>query len=294
MDREDALTKLHSDVPSERLAAARFLQFWALPGDIPALRQAIGVESVSWIRRSIASGLARLGDRSEQEIDLDDYLQDSGELSTEAASIARARMARMLVHELEPVVGTMQYYASREIENFESSRTAAQIDRLRSLLRALDTLGRVVSTPRMHKFDLVALVSRLVESERVAGATYIHLVSPSTVQVVSDPALIEIAVANALRNGVEAVSSCGQPRVDVVLDRTDREFWVAVRDNGPGLPGGSSERLFEPGTSTKDGHLGMGLTLAVESATTLKGRLALSSTSRGTEFDLRIPLAGES
>jgi signal transduction histidine kinase len=287
MNRADALIRLTSEVPADRLEAARYLQFWALPGDIPTLRSALARESVGWIRRAIRSALSRLGDRAESEIDLENYLQDESEQSREASSLARGHMARTLVHELEPIVGTMQYYAMNELrEAYEVSRTKDQIDRLGRFLRAIESLGQATGTPKPQAFDLRLLLTRLIDAEQTALGAVIRLSGPAQATITSDPGLVEIVVANALRNASEAVSErATSPELSVVYGISDIDFWINIRDNGRGLPSGSTERLFDLGTSTKDGHLGMGLALSVEAARSLRGDIKLSGSSEGTSFE---------
>lgn len=293
MNHDEALAAMSSDVPAERLEAARYLQFWAVPADIPRLRAFLQVESVGWISRSLQSALARLGDAAEQEIDLDDYLQDDGTQTQEASAVARARIARTVVHELEPIVGAIQYYASREVQNYVGSRTAVQVDRMARLLRAIETLGRVAGAPRIEQFDLAVLIARLVEAEQAASGIVIRVEGPGRLVLSTDPGLIELVVGNALRNSVEAVADvAGEGEIAVVYGATDREFWVTILDNGKGLPPGSSERLFDLGTSTKEGHLGMGLALSIEATRTLGGQIRLSGSARGARFELAVPSGG--
>jgi signal transduction histidine kinase len=291
MNRDEALKAMSSDVPAERLEAARYLQFWAVPTDIPRLRVFLQTESVGWISRSLQSALSRLGDAPEQEIDLDDYLQDDGAQSQEVSALARARIARTVVHELEPILGAIQYYASREVVNYDSSRTAVHVDRMARLLRAIETLGRVAGTPRIERFDLSLLVVRLVEAEQLAAEIVMKVEGPSRLVLSTDPDLIELVVGNALRNAAEAVSENSTAgEIAVVYGGTDREFWVTITDNGKGLPSGSSDRLFDVGTSTKEGHLGMGLALSIEATRTLGGQLRLSGTAQGARFEMNVPV----
>src|SRR4051794_22270402 len=110
MKREDALAALASEAPADRRTAARYLQFWAVPADIPLLREAQGRESVGWVSRAIEAALRRLGDRGSLAVELDDPIDAEIESSADAAAVARARVAKMVVHELEPIVGAVEYY----------------------------------------------------------------------------------------------------------------------------------------------------------------------------------------
>jgi signal transduction histidine kinase len=290
VNREVALQQLASLVPAERLEAARYLQFWAVASDIPELRTHLSGESVEWIRRALQSTLARLGDVAEATIELDDPLIESDQ-ALEIGAKERARAARTVVHELEPIVGSIQYFASREFDNYAVSRTRNHIERLASLLRAIETLGKVAGTPKIRTFDLSLVLARVIEAEQVSSNLRIQTEGPTPLVVHSDPDLLELVVSNALRNAVEsAVEHAVVPDVAVVYAATERDAWVTVFDNGRGLPSGSSERLFDIGTSTKEGHLGMGLALCHEAAQALRGSLKLSGSSEGASFEFVFPV----
>lgn len=294
MTREEALLALASEVAAERLEAARCLQFWAVPADIPALRAAAQQETVAWIGRALALALTRLGDRKVVRVESTDFAQSDGEVSRDVQAVARSRIARTLVHELEPLVGAVQYYASREIHEYERSRTAKHVERLGRLLRAIDALGKVAGAPKLQTVDLGTLAARVVEAHQLAFDVQIQVEGPSTVSLRTDPNLLELILGNALKNACEAVRRDGRlnPTVTVVYGDSDRDAWVAVLDNGAGLPPGATDRLFEVGTSTKDGHLGMGLALTHEAAETLGGSIQLTSDLRGTRFEITVPKGG--
>ncbi|HZF82380.1 MAG TPA: ATP-binding protein, partial [Burkholderiaceae bacterium] len=71
--------------------------------------------------------------------------------------------------------------------------------------------------------------------------------------------------------------------------------WLAVDDGGPGIPPDALPRVFEPFFSTREGGLGLGLSLCESlagqmGATLTAGRGALG----GARFELRLPLAAGS
>lgn len=292
INRDDALIGLASEVPAERLAAARYLQFWAVPADIPALRAAIQRESVSWVRRALESGLLRLGDQNSRSVDLEALVQNEAEQSADAAALARARIARTVVHELEPIAGAIRYYASQEIAKYDDSRTSLHVNRLSRILRAIETLGTISTAPRRTAIDLARVLAGVVEAERLAYRETLTVDGPRVLPIVSDADLIQLIVGNGLKNACEAALQLPDTPsvVSVLYGATDREVWVTVVDNGAGLPLGSSEQLFEMGTSTKQDHLGVGLTLASEGARALGGSIKLSSDGAGTRFELTFPL----
>jgi len=66
---------------------------------------------------------------------------------------------------------------------------------------------------------------------------------------------------------------------------------LLVADTGPGIPPEVLPRIFEPFFSTRDGGLGLGLSLCESLATGMGGQLtALANTPRGALFRLSLPL----
>lgn len=290
MNRESALHALSAAVPADRLEAARYLQFWAVPADIPELRTALQREPVGWVRSALEATLRRLGDATTRVVDLDDLVQDEADSANDLVAIARAKMARTVVHELEPIAGAIEYYADLEMPNFEKSRTKQNLDRLARTLRALEKLAKVSGRPKLSRVDLRPILIKVVEGERVSYAGEVVLEGPRTASVLTDADFIELIVRNAVRNSCEAVQQTPEATgsVTVLFGETDREMWVSVIDSGVGIPAGSTEQLFDLGTSTKEDHLGMGLALAREAAQALGGSIRLQSMAGETRFDLTV------
>jgi len=283
---------LSDPAPAERLNAARYLQFWALPSDIPALRSAIAQESVGWVRRALEAALQRLGDRSVLTVDLEDLSQPLDESTADLAAIARSRVASIVVHELEPIVGAIEYYSDIEFPNFQGSKSQLHVDRLAGILRAIETLGKISNTPRLEDVDLYQLVVTITESQRLAFDTNIRIEGPTGVTLLTDPGLIRIIVGNGLKNACEStIQVTDRPTsISVFYGVSDRDCWITVADTGIGLPLGSSKELFEMGRSTKENHLGVGLTLSHEAARTLSGELKLTTDSISTRLEFSFPL----
>ncbi|WP_405805623.1 ATP-binding protein [Streptomyces sp. NBC_01187] len=108
-------------------------------------------------------------------------------------------------------------------------------------------------------------------------------------------------LGNLIDNAVEAASSVPQPRpflrgprVTVTIQRTPApELLIKVADNGPGLPPGAGDTLFERGWSTKPGG-GIGLALVRQTARRHGGDVTASQRpDGGAEFIVRLPLPGE-
>lgn len=107
-------------------------------------------------------------------------------------------------------------------------------------------------------------------------------------------------VGNLVDNAVEAAARHAREgpgagaRVTVTVQRTPgEELVVRVADNGPGLPPGGEETVFERGWSTKSGG-GIGLALVRQTARRHGGGAeAAGLPDGGAEFTVRMPLRQE-
>jgi len=101
-----------------------------------------------------------------------------------------------------------------------------------------------------------------------------------------------LALLALLFNAAEAMSETGgELSIRVSIGADGWEF--TVRDQGPGIPAGFEEKVFEVGFTTRTGpfHTGMGLPVARHLAEEAGGRLQLSNGSGGgCEATIRVPL----
>lgn len=142
----------------------------------------------------------------------------------------------------------------------EALRAAEVIRRLRRLVRK--------ELPRREPVDLNGLVhdaSRLMEREaREMGARLSVQVEPTPVEILADEVQIEQVILNLLRNSLEAIREVesGARELSVSVNRRLGLVEVSVSDSGGGLPSADAEQLFDAFYTTKQGGLGMGLTIS--------------------------------
>lgn len=303
MDRNTALRLLDSEVLSERLRAARVLSNLAEPEDRSALERARTAERTPWVRTAIDRAISRAVSASDpRSVGVGQEAEpfDEADVGDEAYAAAVQDVSDRLVHELRKIVGRARLYARREIEPQNTSRTIRELDRLQDFLKGVETLGHAAAVPRMEEFDLSQVVAdevhgMEVEKEADAPTTRVQIESygPAPFLVVADISLVRLALANALTNAIEAVRDLAHSDpVVVTWGLTDRDLWLAVLDRGVGLPP-NRHQIVEFGSSTKQGHLGLGLALALRGMLSLGGDIDLSRSDDGvTRFEARWPLYG--
>ncbi len=95
---------------------------------------------------------------------------------------------------------------------------------------------------------------------------------------------------NLLLNAVEASREKEEPLVELEIQIQPEEYFIRVKDNGPGIPAEVRPRLFEPFFTTKPGGTGLGLAVVYRIVENLKGDIkVLSEEGKGTVFEIKLP-----
>jgi signal transduction histidine kinase len=289
--REEALAQLRSDVPHQRLKAARYLVHNVKAEDQMILRDARQRETVSYVKKSLDQALANLS-RQPQSPGSEslDELSIPEDVRRQIRAQATEQVTRTLLHEIEAPIGLVRFEASREIANYAESKTKKRLDSLQRIFDAIEQLKLATTSPKPEGFDLAELIRDIVIMETANKQVDVSLQGPSPQMVTSDPALIRMAICNGVRNAIEAVYAIqtAEPHsVVVTWGSTDVDHWVAVLDQGPGIVG-PVEAAFEMGKSTKIGHSGFGLAIAKQAIETLGGDVTLlQGANGGARYEVR-------
>lgn len=116
---------------------------------------------------------------------------------------------------------------------------------------------------------------------------------PNLPMVSADRLLMEQVLTNLIRNGLEAIREAN-PSHKRLLIRTNfvdgQGVFVAVIDNGCGIPDTRFEQLFEPYFTSKRDGTGMGLSICRTTIEAHGGRIwAVNNHERGATFQFVIP-----
>ncbi|MEE4218491.1 MAG: ATP-binding protein, partial [Xanthomonadales bacterium] len=172
----------------------------------------------------------------------------------------------------------------------EQSRRAAEVvQRLRKLVRS-----GTVSKSRQDINHIVKNVLLLFEYEIKKINTEIHFTPLATpLDLYVDEIQIQQVLVNLVKNSLDALAQPGQAAGQIKIDlRQDGpELQVSVSDNGPGIPPGDHDRLFESFFTTKPNGVGLGLSICKSIATAHGGHLKYTKPKEGgSRFTLYLPL----
>lgn len=182
-------------------------------------------------------------------------------------------------------------------------RIETEADRMNDLIGRVLTLARAESNPAseaavpLDLSDLVRQVTDDADYEAQQQHKSVTLRFAATPTVAGDAQLIASAVENVLRNAVHYTPE--RTTVEVVVDGTDRETVIAIRDHGPGVPQADLERIFSPfhrveSARNRDaGGIGVGLGLAIarRAIAVHGGRIGAENVADGgLRVTIRIPV----
>jgi signal transduction histidine kinase len=178
--------------------------------------------------------------------------------------------------------------ATRHLEVIE-----AEIHRLDRVVQLLVDFSRPVEL-QLREQDLRAVVGDVLALSAAELSTRNVILESSMpakpLMVNIDADLIKQATLNVIQNGAQAMPDGGTLRV--ALEEQRKYAVLRIADEGPGIPEEIREKIFDLYFTTKSGGSGIGLAMTYRILQLHYGSIELQSDlERGTEFQLRIPLA---
>lgn len=257
-----------------------------------------------WREREAARGHALALREANQR--MDDFMGvASHELKTPLTTIKmHAQLAARRLERLqaEPDLALEALPARIQGISDQLARSEGQITRLTRLINDLLDSSRIQAGRmdfEMQPLDLAEVVRQATEvQQQLAFFRAIHLSVPEKpVMILGDRDRLEQVVTNFLTNALKY--SPPETPVEVHLAVEDGQARVWVRDQGPGIPLDSQERIWErfyrvPGVEVQSGSgIGMGLGLHISQTIIERhhGQVGVQSApGEGATFWLRLPL----
>ncbi|SFB91241.1 His Kinase A (phospho-acceptor) domain-containing protein [Polaromonas sp. OV174] len=206
------------------------------------------------------------------------------------AVLANTQAASRLLADDPPDLSTARHAMAQAAQ--QARRASDVVTRLR---RAVERPDLSAQQQALSLQDAVDNALYLLEPElkRREVAT---LVTPSAMppMVQAEPVALEQIIHNLLMNALQALEQVPAAERQLTIRLvTERQHGVLViTDSGAGIAADVLPRIFEPFFSTRDGGLGLGLSLCETLAASMGGSLSAAPHSpRGMAFSLSLPLA---
>jgi two-component system sensor histidine kinase DctS len=192
--------------------------------------------------------------------------------------VTMGEMASFLAHDLNQPLAAIRSYQTG-LKNMLSSgdmtfeRATPVLDAIgKSVERAGSMIRRVHnfvkrSDPRLEPLDVAEVTKEtvaLLEPELTRALCTVEIdLDPDLPRVRADRVLIEQVLVNLIRNSLDECKNLARHRRRVTLSgaKGPGVIEIRVRDGGNGVPEHLAPQLFSPFVSTKEGGMGMGLTI---------------------------------
>jgi signal transduction histidine kinase len=215
------------------------------------------------------------------------------------------RLSATLAHEirnpLASISGAAEMLSSGRLPEDKTDRMTgiivSQSRRVSELIDGYLSLARETDDFPHNLMDFTAFAVEAVESAVHGFAGGVTISFPrhdQPVMVMGNPMRLGQALGNLLRNAVEALADNTGGLVEVDLTREGDEVRLSVADNGPGIPEGRLDRVWEPFYTTRAEGTGLGLYICRRIAQEHGGRIELKNRPQGGLMaSLILPVAGE-
>jgi signal transduction histidine kinase len=226
----------------------------------------------------------------ESELELSRRMAAIGRLTSGVGHEVKNPINAIVVHLelLKNKLGDGNAAAGRHLEVIES-----EIHRLDRVVQTLVDFSRPVELQLREQDlrnvigDILALADEELSTRNVTLEA--HLPSNPLIANI-DADLLKQAALNVIQNGAQAMPDGG--RLEVVLEEDHKSAVLRIRDEGTGIPDDIREKIFDLYFTTKSGGSGIGLAMTYRILQLHHGSVEVESKlGRGTEFQLRIPLA---
>jgi signal transduction histidine kinase len=226
-------------------------------------------------------------------------------LRSELLRVARLNdlgaMASALAHELnQPLAAASNYlHAAERLLDRDPAQALSAITKAEAqFVRTKDIIQRIrgfVGQGRNERApeDIETVCREVLELARMTAryeSVALYLKADTALPKVEiDKVQIQQVLLNLLRNAVEAMAGGDKRRVTINASKDGDMVRLAVTDTGPGLDPDIAAHLFQPFHTTKEGGMGVGLSLCRKIVENHGGRLWHEPGNPGATFAFTVP-----
>lgn len=212
----------------------------------------------------------------------------------------------MIVHDLKNSIGSIEV-AIETIEidlddrEYVVSMLAAVKDSAQEgmayMRDILDFTGDKKADRAMFDFrDLLVLIEKRISPILKQSNVDLKIDCPENFVFAVDENKLYRAISNLIKNAAESFDckKISSPEVCLLLSHDDKNIYIKVSDNGPGIPEDIAENIFTPFVSSgKATGTGLGLAIVKQIVEAHDGEITLETSPSGTTFEIRIPQVGK-
>ena len=238
------------------------------------------------------------------------------QLAFRGAARSVTGMAAVLAHEVKnPLAGIRgaAQLLEASVEDADRELTVLirdEADRIRALVDRMEAFSeKPISRTSVNIHRVLEHVRRLAQTGFAENIRFQENYDPSLPPVWGNRDQLVQVVLNLVKNAAEATAGSAISHPEIVLstgfqqgmriavsgtsERVNLPLYVAIRDNGPGIPEDIRPHLFEAFVTSKASGSGLGLSLVAKIIGDHGGLIEVDSRPGRTEFRLHLPVVTE-
>jgi two-component system sensor histidine kinase HydH len=227
-------------------------------------------------------------------------LEHSRQQVIHAAKLAVVgEMAAIMAHEVRTPLGIL--HTSAQLLQREPGLSPEGQEMARFVLEESARLGRLISTllecarprpPAMRRRNVHDILRRAVDllavRARQKNLRIEWRLQPGDVLTACDEELLMQVFLNLVLNAIQILPAGG--RIELRSRSAADGLTVEVLDDGPGIPPENRPKVFDPFVTTREGGIGLGLTVTRQIVAAHGGDIAVSASEWGGAcFSVRLP-----
>jgi signal transduction histidine kinase/putative methionine-R-sulfoxide reductase with GAF domain len=218
---------------------------------------------------------------------------------------ALGQLAAGIAHEIRNPLTSINILIHSLTENLPSG--SSQREDLKVIEEEINRINEIVdqflrfakpAPPLLERTDVrpifeetLQLLRPQIERQKISVQKDFQPLPPNTL-ITIDKEQIKQVILNLLLNAIQAMPGGGQLKIKGQILSDDHWIQFLIQDSGVGIPSEDLEKLFDPFFSTREGGIGLGLSIAHRIIDQHNGKIEVESKpGKGTLFTLSLPLS---
>jgi signal transduction histidine kinase/putative methionine-R-sulfoxide reductase with GAF domain len=215
---------------------------------------------------------------------------------------ALGQLAAGIAHEIRNPLTSINILIHSLTENFPSGNSSRED--LKVIEEEINRINEIVdqflrfakpAPPLLEKAEVLSIVEETLQLLRPQIEKQRILVQKEFQPlplILMDRKQMKQAILNLLLNAVQAMPKGGHLALRGHMPDENRWVQLSIQDSGVGIPGEDIDKLFDPFFSTKEGGMGLGLSIAHRIIDQLDGKIEVESApGKGTLFTVWLPIS---
>ncbi len=210
------------------------------------------------------------------------------------------QLSSMVAHEVRNPLQSLSLLCALARTEEDAARRTALLQKIEDEIHVLEGVVQrflrnsgplQISRSPTDLVDLVERAAAVAEPEARSKSVRLMVQVPGKLPANVDGSLVRRAIENLMLNAIEFASHDAPGQVTVAVLPGTRTAQLVVEDDGPGVPKGDRERIFQAYYSSKAGGTGLGLALVKQVIVAHGGSIQCTASALGgARFEASLPL----